>query len=55
MSELNNTFSPPVWPWPIINGLRTQASQDLLDAPPERAKTGYELALSETNVEEAFL
>lgn len=55
MSEKPIHFPPLVWPWPTINDIRTQASQALLDAPPERARSGYERAKIESDDDQALL
>ena len=42
------------WPFPIVNGERTPESRTLLDSPPEKPKTVYDLCL-ETEPKEALL
>ncbi len=42
------------WPFPIVNGVLTPESQALLDSPPEKPKTVYDLCI-ETQPEEALL
>jgi hypothetical protein len=44
-----------LWPFKYINGEQTEESKALESKPAEKPLSGYNVALSETNEEEALL
>ena len=44
-----------IWPFPSINGIRTQESENLIALPPEPKKSLYDKVMTDPETQEALI